>query len=66
MHLLLEIINFVFYNVALVSFGEVTPVQREAVKSFGLVIYSWEEFLQLVGYFILVTDAHVIIKIRNK
>lgn len=40
------------YTTALVSFGNVTPEQREAVEKFGLTIHSWEEFLQLVGYFI--------------
>lgn len=37
---------------AIVSFGKVTPEQREEVEKFGLAIYSWEEFLQLVGYVI--------------
>ncbi|KAJ9706173.1 hypothetical protein PVL29_001633 [Vitis rotundifolia] len=31
----------------IVSFGKVTPEQREEVEKFGLAIYSWEEFLQL-------------------
>ncbi|KAG2677053.1 hypothetical protein I3843_12G082900 [Carya illinoinensis] len=31
----------------LVSFGKVTPEQREEVEKFGLTIYSWDEFLQL-------------------
>lgn len=31
----------------LVSFGKVTPEQREEVKKFGLAVYSWDEFLQL-------------------
>ncbi|KAL0016000.1 hypothetical protein SO802_003069 [Lithocarpus litseifolius] len=35
------------YLKTLVSFGKVTPEQREEVKKFGLVIYSWDEFLQL-------------------
>ncbi|KAF3448699.1 hypothetical protein FNV43_RR09412 [Rhamnella rubrinervis] len=39
--------NTVQYLKTLVSFGEVTTEQREAVEKFGLVIYSWEEFLQL-------------------
>ena len=34
------------------SFGKVTPEQREEVEKFGLVIYSWDEFLQLVGLYI--------------
>ncbi|XP_010261577.1 PREDICTED: long chain acyl-CoA synthetase 4-like isoform X1 [Nelumbo nucifera] len=35
------------YLKTVVSFGEVTPEQREEVEKFGLAIYSWEEFLQL-------------------
>jgi len=30
-----------------VSFGKVTPEQREEVQKFGLAIYSWDEFLLL-------------------
>lgn len=41
---------YVFHYVALVSFGKVTPEQREEVEKFGLGICSWDEFLQLVGY----------------
>lgn len=40
------------YCSAIVSFGKVTLEQREEVGKFGLDIYSWEEFLQLVGYVI--------------
>ncbi|KAL2547625.1 Long chain acyl-CoA synthetase 4 [Forsythia ovata] len=36
------------YLRTIVSFGEVTPQQREEVENFGLAIYSWDEFL-LVG-----------------
>ncbi|XP_030951886.1 long chain acyl-CoA synthetase 4 isoform X1 [Quercus lobata] len=35
------------YLKTLVSFGKVTHEQREEVEKFGLVIYSWDEFLQL-------------------
>lgn len=42
-------------TVAIVSFGKVTPEQKESVENCGVKIYSWEEFLQLVGYFILST-----------
>lgn len=35
---------------AIVSFGKVTPEQKQEVEKFGLAIYSWTEFLQLVGY----------------
>ncbi|KAL5727038.1 long-chain-fatty-acid--CoA ligase [Ranunculus cassubicifolius] len=31
----------------LVSFGKVTPEQREEVEKFGVAIHSWDEFLQL-------------------
>ncbi|ONK81175.1 uncharacterized protein A4U43_C01F26130 [Asparagus officinalis] len=31
----------------IVSFGKVTPEQKEEVEKFGLAIYSWEEFLFL-------------------
>jgi len=34
---------------AIVSFGTVPAEQREEVKKFGLAIYSWDEFLLLVG-----------------
>ncbi|KAK7253084.1 hypothetical protein RIF29_37504 [Crotalaria pallida] len=32
----------------IVSFGKVTPEQKQEIEKFGLAIYSWEEFL-LVG-----------------
>ncbi|KAK9926995.1 hypothetical protein M0R45_024200 [Rubus argutus] len=35
------------YLKTLVSFGKVTPEQKELVKKHGSVIYSWNEFLQL-------------------
>lgn len=41
-----------FFLVAIVSFGKVTPEQREEVQKFGLAIYSWDEFLLLVSYLI--------------
>ena len=31
------------------SFGKVNPEHKEKVEENGLSIYSWEEFLQLVG-----------------
>lgn len=37
------------YLKTLVSFGKVTPEQKEEVENFGLKIYSWDEFLQLGG-----------------
>ncbi|KAF8413319.1 hypothetical protein HHK36_001297 [Tetracentron sinense] len=39
--------NTTEYLKTLVSFGDVTPEQREEVKKFGLAIYSWDEFLRL-------------------
>ncbi|KAF5478102.1 hypothetical protein F2P56_004689 [Juglans regia] len=39
--------NTTEYLKTLVSFGKVTPEQREEVEKFGLAIYSWDEFLQL-------------------
>lgn len=35
------------YLRTIVSFGKVTPEQREQVQKFGLAIYSWDEFLLL-------------------
>ncbi|KAK2993861.1 hypothetical protein RJ640_003973, partial [Escallonia rubra] len=35
------------YLKTLVSFGKVTAEQKEVADSFGLVIYSWDDFLQL-------------------
>lgn len=32
------------------SFGKVTPEQKQEVEQYGSAIYSWDEFLQLVGY----------------
>lgn len=43
------------YYAALVSFGNVTDDQSEAVGKFGVAVYSWDEFLQLVvSYFFIV------------
>lgn len=39
-----------FFCVALVSFGKVTPEQKQEVEKFGVAMYSWDEFLQVVGY----------------
>ncbi|KAJ7952141.1 Long chain acyl-CoA synthetase [Quillaja saponaria] len=39
--------NATKYLKTLVSFGKVTPEQREEVEKFGLAIYSWDEFLQV-------------------
>ncbi|KAA8528236.1 hypothetical protein F0562_035513 [Nyssa sinensis] len=39
--------NTTKYLRTIVSFGKVTPEQREEVEKFGLAIYSWDEFLLL-------------------
>ncbi|GFZ16399.1 AMP-dependent synthetase and ligase family protein [Actinidia rufa] len=39
--------NATKYLKTIVSFGNVTPEQREEVQKFGLAIYSWDEFLLL-------------------
>ncbi|GMH00425.1 hypothetical protein Nepgr_002264 [Nepenthes gracilis] len=39
--------NTMKYLKTLVSFGNVTTEQQEAAKRFGLVMYSWDEFLLL-------------------
>ncbi|CAN1743934.1 Long chain acyl-CoA synthetase 4 [Linum perenne] len=35
------------YLKTIVSFGKVTPEQRQEVEEFGLSVYSWEEFIKL-------------------
>ncbi|CAK9163063.1 unnamed protein product [Ilex paraguariensis] len=39
--------NTTKYLRTIVSFGKVTPEQSEEVEKFGLVIYSWDDFLLL-------------------
>nr|QAA78760.1 long-chain Acyl-CoA synthetase 4 [Camellia oleifera] len=39
--------NTTKYLRTIVSFGKITPEQREEVQKFGLAIYSWDEFLLL-------------------
>ncbi|KAF5729751.1 long chain acyl-CoA synthetase 4 [Tripterygium wilfordii] len=39
--------NSTKYLKTIVSFGKVTPDQREEVEKLGLAIYSWNEFLEL-------------------
>ncbi|KAF7138949.1 hypothetical protein RHSIM_Rhsim07G0082500 [Rhododendron simsii] len=39
--------NTTQYLRTIVSFGKVTPEQKEEVQKFGLAIYSWDEFLLL-------------------
>ncbi|CAK8539308.1 unnamed protein product [Lathyrus sativus] len=39
--------NAAKYLRTIVSFGKVTPEQKQEVEEFGLAIYSWTEFLQL-------------------
>lgn len=38
-----------FNHAALVSFGKVTSEQKETLEKYGVALYSWNEFLQLVG-----------------
>jgi len=33
-----------------VSFGDVTPEQKQEVEKFGLTMYSWDDFLKVVRY----------------
>ncbi|CAL5369942.1 unnamed protein product [Camellia sinensis] len=37
------------YLKTIVSFGKVTPEQKEEVEKFGLAIYAWDEFLLLLA-----------------
>ncbi|EOY25016.1 AMP-dependent synthetase and ligase family protein isoform 3, partial [Theobroma cacao] len=39
--------NSTNYLRTIVSFGKVTPEQKEEAEKYGLAIYAWEEFLQL-------------------
>ncbi|XP_009786376.1 long chain acyl-CoA synthetase 4-like [Nicotiana tabacum] len=39
--------NAAKYLKTVVSFGEVTPQQKEEVEKFGAALFSWDEFLQL-------------------
>ncbi|KAJ4711896.1 Long chain acyl-CoA synthetase [Melia azedarach] len=39
--------NAAKYLKTIVSFGKITPQQKEQVENCGLVMYSWDEFLQL-------------------
>jgi len=39
------------FSVALVSFGKVSAEQKQEVEKFGVKIYSWDEFLEVVGYY---------------
>ncbi|CAL5356230.1 unnamed protein product [Camellia sinensis] len=37
------------YLKTIVSFGKVTPEQKEEVEKFGLAVYAWDEFLLLLA-----------------
>lgn len=50
-----------FINAAIVSFGKVTPEQREEVQKFGVAIYDWDEFFKLVGCCL----SHTFLYIKN-
>ncbi|XP_015084008.1 long chain acyl-CoA synthetase 4-like isoform X1 [Solanum pennellii] len=39
--------NAAKYLKTVVSFGEVTPQQKEEIEKFGVSLYSWDEFLQV-------------------
>ncbi|KAK7307898.1 hypothetical protein VNO77_41358 [Canavalia gladiata] len=39
--------NAAKYLKTIVSFGKVTPEQKQEAEKFGLAIYSWDEFLQV-------------------
>ncbi|KAL5750082.1 hypothetical protein ACOSP7_024685 [Xanthoceras sorbifolium] len=39
--------NAAKYLKTIVSFGKITPEQKEEAENYGLAIYSWDEFLQL-------------------
>lgn len=41
------------------SFGKVSPQQKEEIENFGLAAYSWDEFLLLVS-------LHVFFHIQTK
>ncbi|KAI4315525.1 hypothetical protein L6164_028323 [Bauhinia variegata] len=45
--LLKALLNASKYLRTLVSFGKVTPEQKQEVEKLGLAIYSWDEFLQV-------------------
>ena len=38
---------------ALVSFGKITSEQKDEVEKLGLQMYSWDDFLELVGVIFL-------------
>lgn len=39
------------FCVAIVSFGKVSEEQKQEVEKLGVKIYSWDEFLEVVGYY---------------
>ncbi|KAL9274529.1 Long chain acyl-CoA synthetase 4-like protein [Drosera capensis] len=45
--LLIALPNIKEYLKTLVSFGKVTPEQKEEVSNHGLTIYAWDEFLEM-------------------
>lgn len=47
-YIILMAIVFCSLSPAVVSFGGITPQQKNEVEKFGVTLFSWDEFLQLV------------------
>ena len=48
--------NTLKYLKTVVSFGNITHEHKEVVEKLGMQMYSWDDFLQLVGRHILMLD----------
>lgn len=46
----LKVLSLSLLYVGLISFGKVTQEQKDMAGNFDLKLYSWDEFLLLVGY----------------
>lgn len=44
------------FYAAVVSFGKITHEQKDAVEKLGMMMYGWDDFLQLVGGHILMLE----------
>lgn len=55
--------NISLLPVAIVSFGQFTPEQREQFSKFGLAIHSWDEFLSLVSFFVFFVFSSVYMRL---
>lgn len=53
-------VDSIFSHAAIVSFGKFTSEQRDEVEKSGLAIYSWDEFLLLVGCFNCQGFVHIV------